>query len=65
MREHAPAWSAFDIRMMYQGYLERRFAAEANDEAEANDIETLTALLGHAPRTYEACARESADRWRT
>jgi uncharacterized protein YbjT (DUF2867 family) len=59
MREHAPAWSAFDIRMMYQGYLERGFAAEAND------IETLTALLGHAPRTYEAFARECADRWRT
>jgi uncharacterized protein YbjT (DUF2867 family) len=59
MREHAPAWSAFDIRMMYQGYLERGFAAEVND------IETLTALLGHAPRTYEAFARDCADRWRT
>jgi uncharacterized protein YbjT (DUF2867 family) len=59
MREHAPAWTAFDIRMMYQGYLERGFAAEEND------IETLTALLGHAPRTYEAFAREMADTWNT
>lgn len=58
MREHAPTWSAFDIRMMYQGYLERGFVTEAND------IETLTALLGHAPRTYEAFARECADSWR-
>jgi uncharacterized protein YbjT (DUF2867 family) len=58
MRERAPAWSAFDIRMMYQGYLERGFAAEPGD------IETLTALLGHAPRTYEAFARDCADRWR-
>jgi pimeloyl-ACP methyl ester carboxylesterase len=59
MRKHAPAWSAFDIRMMYQGYLERGFAAEEND------IAILMALLGHAPRTYEAFARESADEWAT
>ena len=57
MREHAPAWSAFDIRMMYQGYLERGFAAQEKD------VETLTELLGHAPRTYEAFARETADTW--
>jgi hypothetical protein len=31
MRKNSPAWSAFDIRMMFQGYLERGFAAEAND----------------------------------
>ncbi len=59
MRQHAPAWSAFDIRMMYQGYLERGFAAEANDE------EVFAALLGHAPRTYEAFARETAASWKT
>jgi uncharacterized protein YbjT (DUF2867 family) len=58
MREHAPAWSAFDIRMMYQGYLERGFVAEDRD------VEDLTALLGHVPRTYEAFARETADAWR-
>src|ERR1017187_3520445 len=28
MRENAPSWSAFDIRMMFQGYLERGFIAE-------------------------------------
>ena len=58
MRDHAPAWSAFDIRMMYQGYLERGFSAEAND------VEALTSLLGHAPRTYEAFARETAETWK-
>ncbi len=58
MRERAPAWSAFDIRMMFEGYLERGFTA---DDA---DIETLTALLGHPLRTYEAFARETADEWR-
>jgi uncharacterized protein YbjT (DUF2867 family) len=58
MREHAPAWSAFEIRMMYQGYLERGFVAEDRD------VEDLTALLGHVPRTYEAFARETAVAWR-
>lgn len=57
MREHAPAWSAFDIRMMFQGYLERGF------EAEAGDLEKLTALLGHPPRSYDAYARELAATW--
>jgi hypothetical protein len=59
MRQHAPAWSAFDIRMMYQGYLERGFAAEAKDE------EVVAAFLCHPPRTYEAFARESAASWKT
>lgn len=58
MRERAPAWSAFDIRMMFQGYLERGFAAEKGD------LETLTALLGHAPRTYESFARETVVEWK-
>ena len=57
MRERAPSWSAFDIRMMFQGYLERGFVAEAGD------IETLTKLLGHAPRRYEDFARETATNW--
>lgn len=47
MRQRAPSWSAFDIRMMFQGYLERGFVAGEGD------IETLTDLLGHPPRRYE------------
>ncbi len=43
--------------MMFQGYLERGFAAEAGD------VETLTRLLGHAPRRYEDFARETAGLW--
>jgi hypothetical protein len=46
MRDKSPAWSAFDIRMMFQGYIERGFVAGDDD------IETLTTLLGHAPRRY-------------
>ncbi len=57
MRKRAPSWSAFDIRMMFQGYLERGFTAEAGD------IETLTDLLGHPPRRYEDFARETAVTW--
>ena len=53
MRNSAPSWSAFDIRMMFQGYLDRGFAAEDGD------VETLTKLLGHAHRRYEEFARES------
>jgi uncharacterized protein YbjT (DUF2867 family) len=57
MRQKAPAWSAFDMRMMFQGYLERGFVAEPGD------IETLTKLLGHAPRRYQDFARETAFEW--
>jgi uncharacterized protein YbjT (DUF2867 family) len=56
-RKRAPSWSAFDIRMMFQGYLERGFAAETGD------VETLTRLLGHAPRPYEDFAKETAALW--
>jgi uncharacterized protein YbjT (DUF2867 family) len=57
MRKRAPSWSAFDIRMMFQGYLERGFVAEAGD------IETLTSLLGHEPRRYEDFATETIVNW--
>src|SRR5450631_1291828 len=57
MRKHAPSWAAFDIRMMFQGYLERGFVAQDDDAA------TLTKLLGHEPRTYEAFAHETARDW--
>lgn len=57
MREQAPSWSAFDIRMMFQGYLERGFVAEPGD------LETLTELLGHAPRRYEDFARQTSHAW--
>jgi uncharacterized protein YbjT (DUF2867 family) len=58
MRKTAPSWSAFDIRMMFQGYLERGFAAGEGD------LEMLTALLGHAPRRYEDFAKETALEWK-
>ena len=57
MRKKSPSWSAFDIRMMFEGYLERGFVAEDGD------LETLTKLLGHAPRRYEDFARETFLQW--
>lgn len=57
MRNGAPSWSAFDVRMMFQGYLERGFLAEDGD------FETLTKLLGHGPRRYEDFARETFAQW--
>jgi uncharacterized protein YbjT (DUF2867 family) len=56
-RKHAPAWAAFDIRMMFQGYLERGFIAEDGDAA------ALTKLLGHEPRAYEDFANATAREW--
>jgi uncharacterized protein YbjT (DUF2867 family) len=57
MRKRAPSWSAFDLRIMFEAYLERGFVAETGD------VETLTQLLGHAPRTYEDFAKETALSW--
>src|SRR6202140_3332488 len=57
MRKRAPSWSAFDIRMMFEGYLERGFIAEDGD------LETLTELLGHTPRRYEDFAKEPFVQW--
>ena len=59
MRKRAPSWSAFDIRMMFEGYLERGFVAEPGD------VEILTNLLGHAPRRYEEFAKETVLIWQS
>lgn len=58
MRQSAPPWMAFDLRMMFQGYLERGFVAGDGD------IKALTELLGHPPRSYEDFAQETALAWR-
>jgi uncharacterized protein YbjT (DUF2867 family) len=53
-RKRSASWSAFDLRMMFQGYLERGFTAEDGD------VEMLTELIGHPPRRYEDFAKEVA-----
>jgi uncharacterized protein YbjT (DUF2867 family) len=57
MRRNMPAWSAFDLRIMFQRFLERGFTAGEGD------VEALTSLLGHAPRSYENFAQETAENW--
>ncbi len=54
MQQTGPSWAAFDMRMMFQGYLERGFTAGKGD------LEAVTGLLGHAPRAYGDFARETA-----
>jgi len=57
MRTKSTSWSVFDIRMMFQGCLERGFTAGKGD------VEALTKLLGHRPRRYEDFAKEAASEW--
>jgi uncharacterized protein YbjT (DUF2867 family) len=59
MRARMPGWSAFDLRMMLQGYFERGFASTETE------VVRLTNLLGHKPRSYEEFAAEAAESWKS
>jgi uncharacterized protein YbjT (DUF2867 family) len=58
MRANMPSWSAYDLRMMFQGYFDRGFASTETEVAR------LTKLLGRAPRSYEDFAAETAKLWK-
>jgi uncharacterized protein YbjT (DUF2867 family) len=58
MRAKVPSWSAFDLRMMFQGYIDRGFASTETE------VSRLTGLLGHAPRNYQDFAAETAKLWK-
>jgi uncharacterized protein YbjT (DUF2867 family) len=58
MRTRMPSWSAFDLRMMLQGYFDRGFASTETE------VSRLTKLLGRAPRSYEDFATQTAAMWR-
>ena len=58
MRTNAPGWQAFDLRAMFQGYFDRGFASTETEVAR------VTKLLGHAPRSYEDFAAETAMLWK-
>jgi len=53
----SPSWLAYDLRAMYQGFLERGFS---NTE---NQVARFAALLAHQPRTYSSFAEELAREW--
>jgi len=57
MSAYFPGWLAYDMRAMFQGYVERGFAST---DAE---VKRVSKLLGHAPRTYEAFVHETAAEW--
>ena len=58
MRGHAPAWMAYDIRLMLS-----RFQTDGLG-AEPEDIERLASLLGRPMRSYRDFAVETAKQWR-
>jgi uncharacterized protein YbjT (DUF2867 family) len=58
MKTMMPAWHALDLRLMISRY-QTDGAVGAREE-----IERLTHLLGHPPRSYADFARDAAAQWR-
>jgi uncharacterized protein YbjT (DUF2867 family) len=58
MKSMLPAWHALDLRLMFGRYQTEGAVATTND------IDRLTALLGRAPRSYRAFARDAAAHWK-
>ncbi len=52
-----PGWMARDVRLMYGRFHKNGMAAQPAD------VEQLTGLLGHAPRSYRDFAAETAKGW--
>jgi len=52
-----PSWLAYDLRLMFQGFVERGFRNTEDQTAR------FAALLGHQPRTYSSYAEELATEW--
>ena len=52
-----PSWLAYDLRVMFQGCIERGFS---NTEDQTT---RFASLLGHQPRTYSGFAEELAKEW--
>jgi uncharacterized protein YbjT (DUF2867 family) len=52
-----PAWIAYELRLMFQGYVERGLSSTEDQTAR------FAALLGHQPRTYSSFAAELAKEW--
>jgi uncharacterized protein YbjT (DUF2867 family) len=57
--QYLPGWMVFDFRMMYA-----HFQAEGL-KASPDALARLAGLLGHAPRSFEAFADETAAAWRS
>lgn len=57
LKNFGPAWLAYDMKLMMRRYQED--GAVATDEG----LDRLTALLGHAPRSYRDFAEAAAAAW--
>lgn len=55
--QFAPGWMAYDMRLMMHRY------QQDGAVASKGDIERLTALLGHPPRSYRSFAAAMAKAW--
>ncbi|MBA3886674.1 MAG: NmrA family NAD(P)-binding protein [Acidobacteria bacterium] len=55
--QYMPDWMVFDFRLMYDHF--QRNGLKATPEA----LERLEKLLGHAPRPFDAFAKETAAAW--
>ena len=53
----SPSWLAYDLRVMFQGFIERGFSNTEDQTAR------FAALLGRQPRTYSGFAEELAKEW--
>jgi len=53
-----PAWMVFDFRLMYKFFQDKGF------KATPADIDRQTNLLGHAPRSFDDFAMETARIWK-
>jgi uncharacterized protein YbjT (DUF2867 family) len=56
-KKGSPSWLAYDLRVMYQGFVDRGFSNTEDQAAR------FAALLGHQPRTYSSFAEELAREW--
>ena len=57
LAHHAPAWMAMDMRLMLD-----RFCSDGMT-AIASDVDRMTQLLGHRPRSYADFAAETLAQW--
>ena len=57
LKSTLPAWHALDLRLMFGRY------QSDGAIATADELARLTALLGHAPRSYRDFAKDAATQW--
>ncbi|MCJ8164172.1 NmrA family NAD(P)-binding protein [Pontibacter sp. E15-1] len=57
--QYMEPWKVFDFKLMYEFFQKNGF------KGTAEDVDHLTKLLGHAPRTFEKFVQETAEQWKS